>query len=191
MRVRASSAPRPPPPTPPLVPRGFCSLANKKIIIIKGAKKQNLINAAACGLLFSCPTGFLLETQHYVFIWLVPQAGKIKRILSSYWLTERARWSLGISALVPQGKVIFLAIYEIVYWQSVFGQDGFLSASLFFSFLRFSWPRQRFFFLSCKETVLRGCVVFSQTWMGSNNLLSPYSPLRDILSLPYIRPVLS
>ena len=48
-----------------------------------------------------------------------------------------------------------------------------------------------FLFLSCKETVLRGCVVFSQTWMNSNNLLSPYPPLPDILSLPYIRPVLS
>ena len=48
-----------------------------------------------------------------------------------------------------------------------------------------------FFFLSCKEIVLRGCVVFSQTWMSSNYLLSPYTPLPDILSLPYIRPVLS
>ena len=48
-----------------------------------------------------------------------------------------------------------------------------------------------FFFLSCKEIVLRGCVAFSQTWMSSNYLLSPYLPLRDILSLPYIRPVLS
>ena len=48
-----------------------------------------------------------------------------------------------------------------------------------------------FFFLSCKEIVLRGCVAFSQTWMSSNYLLSPYPPLRDILSLPYIRPVLS
>lgn len=48
-----------------------------------------------------------------------------------------------------------------------------------------------FFFLSCKEIVSRGCVVFSQTWMSSNNLLSLYPPLADILSLPYIRPVLS
>ena len=61
----------------------------------------------------------------------------------------------------------------------------------FFLFCVFLDLDNVFFFLSCKETVLRGCVVFSQTWMSSNNLLSPYSPLRDILSLPYIRPVLS
>ena len=42
-----------------------------------------------------------------------------------------------------------------------------------------------FFFLSCKETVLRGCVVFSQTWMSSNNLLSPPTH-PSLIFFPYL-----
>ena len=41
-------------------------------------------------------------------IWLNPRAEKVKRILGSDWLPERARWTyltrLGFSALVPQEK---------------------------------------------------------------------------------------
>ena len=48
-------------------------------------------------------------------IWLNPQAAKMKRILHSDWLPERARLShparSGFPALIPQVKVIFLATY--------------------------------------------------------------------------------
>ena len=45
------------------------------------------------------------------FIWLNPRAGKMKRILRSDWLPEREKWAhlarLGLSALVPQEKLLF------------------------------------------------------------------------------------
>ena len=115
------------------------------MIIIEGAKKQNLINAVACGLLLSCPIGFLLEMQHYLFIWLIPQAGKIKQILSSYWLPKRARWSLGMSRFSPARKrYLFGHIWNPLFsWPSVFGQDGFMLASLFLAFLLTSTTQKK------------------------------------------------
>ena len=45
---------------------------------------------------------------------LNPRAGKMKRILRSNWLPERARWAhlarSGFPALVPQEQVLFLAV---------------------------------------------------------------------------------
>lgn len=44
-----------------------------------------------------------------IITWLVPRAGKMKRILFSNWLHERGRWvyraCLGFPALVPQEKI--------------------------------------------------------------------------------------
>ena len=51
------------------------------------------------------------KTIHVIFcfiIWVAPQAGKMKRLLCSDWLPERARWaylaSSGFPALFPQTR---------------------------------------------------------------------------------------
>ena len=56
------------------------------------------------------------KTRHKILtsniIWLNRQAGKVKRILRSDWLPERARWAQpacsGFPAFVPQEKILLL-----------------------------------------------------------------------------------
>ena len=63
--------------------------------------------------------------------WLNPQAGKMKRILCSDWLPERARWAQltysGFPAFVPQEQVS--------YWPRSFGKDGWILVSFTFALL--------------------------------------------------------
>ena len=50
-----------------------------------------------------------------IIIWLAPRAGKMKQILCSDWLPERARWAYlahsGLPVLVPQKRNSFGVIF--------------------------------------------------------------------------------
>lgn len=64
-------------------------------------------------------------------IWLNPREGKMKRVLCSDWLIDRARWLFiagsGLPALILQKKD---SIW-LLYWPSLFGKDGWILARFF------------------------------------------------------------
>ena len=81
-------------------------------------------------------------------IWLAPRAGKMKRILCSDWLPERARWAyfarLGLPALVPQKR----NTVGVMFWphnKSFIDQACSVKMAGYWprSFLRFYGPRLR------------------------------------------------
>ena len=76
-----------------------------------------------------------------LIIWLAPRAGKMNEITRCDWLPKRARWSdlarSGLPAVsrkqnFPKSHII------ILYWLSLFDQDGLILASFFFASLRTS-----------------------------------------------------
>ena len=79
-------------------------------------------------------------------IWLAPRAGKMKRILCSDWLPERARWAYlarsGLPALVPQKR----NSVGVIFWpynKSFIDQACSVKMAGYWprSFLRFYGPR--------------------------------------------------
>ena len=75
------------------------------------------------------------KTRHKILpsniIWLNRQAGKIKRILCSDWLPERARWA----QLAFSGFPAFVRQEQFSYWPRSFGKDGWILVSFTFALL--------------------------------------------------------
>ena len=102
----------------------------------------------------------------YLIIWLVPQAGKMQRILCTDWLPERARWAYlarsGLPALVPQKR----KSVGVMFWPY---NKSFIDQACSAVKMAGYWPRSFFAFL-WTSTSSRFIKTQKRTWPISSDL---------------------